>query len=260
MTTTPARILNINGQGSGAGGWWNLGIGFRSSDPESGTAGHSPKAKHVDTDPTPLETYNRPPYFVPNADGSAVQFEVFCHAGTSRGSHNPRSELREMTGKNKADRAAWDGSHGTHAMTGKTRVMQQATKRPGVVVAQIHDAKDDCIELMSTGASWVLRVRNKDGEDDTLPIETNVPLKTEASWTITVSKGVLTVTFMTDGAAHVKTPYNQAPPFQMKGLYFKAGCYGQASVTKNKKHVIPDSEDAFYRVELRDLKVTHTAD
>src|SRR5690606_39755023 len=67
----------------------------------------------------------------------------------------PRTELREFEepdengGDPDSDRAAWDGSSGTHWMKGRSRVKQVAREKPWVCFFQIHDADSDLIRIQT---------------------------------------------------------------------------------------------------------------
>jgi hypothetical protein len=230
--TSPAQILNINGLGTGVGGWWNEGIGFRGSDPEG--------FHHRDIGPNTLKTYSRNPYFLPNATGDGVQFTVYCDgATTSNKTRYPRSELREL--KADGSLASWDGGSGTHTMKGRTKVLYQAPKKPEVVVAQIHGKTGDSLELRSEGTSWRLAV---DNDQEKVHLKSGVALGTEVSWEITMDHGTLLVTI--DG----QLTYHKKPGFKGKGQYFKVGCYAQSNETV-------DSANELFKVEHRGLVVTH---
>ena len=61
----------------------------------------------------------------------------------------PRSELREMTG---AEKASWSNTTGNHVLRLRQAITRLPTVKPQVVTAQIHDAEDDVIEVRLEGS------------------------------------------------------------------------------------------------------------
>ena len=91
-----------------------------------------------------LLTYSNDKYFSVNEDGDAICFRSFSGGATTKGSHNPRSELREMVGKEKA---CWSTTEGEHVMTFTGCTNKLPTTRPSTVIGQVHRGKDDVIEI-----------------------------------------------------------------------------------------------------------------
>jgi hypothetical protein len=229
----PSTFLNINGLGTGTGGIWNEGIGKLGG--------------HVDIDPTTLKTYIESPYYTLNATGTGVQFQVPLAGGTtSINTHYPRSELREYSSL--TTKASWSGSSGRHIMRGASRVMHMGPIKPEVVVAQVHDASDDTLQIHVTGSSatgpqtWRIKVN---GSTVATPL-TNVALGTEVAWDVDVNNGVLTVKL------NGSTAYTGSPGWG-SGQYFKVGCYAQQNTTDQA-----NSSSEYSRVELRNLFVSHS--
>jgi hypothetical protein len=235
-SSDPTTFLNMNGKGSGTGGWWNLGIGFSSG--------------HTDISPSQLQnSYVNSPYYVKNSSGTAVQFQVFMNGGrTSSNTKYPRSELREYQTGSTSTKASWSGSSGRHIMRGKTRIMHMAPEKPEVVVAQMHDGGDDTLQIHVTGSSatgpqtWRLKLHGS----TVATIASSVALGTEVAWDIDVNNGNLTVKI--DGS----TKYTGNPGFG-SGQYFKVGDYPQQNSTDQN-----NSSSEYSRVELRDLFVSHS--
>lgn len=237
-TSDPSTFLNINGKGTGTGGWWNLGIGF-----ESG---------HTDITPTQLQNgYVNSPYYVMNAAGTAVQMQVFMNGGrTSANTKYPRSELREYATGSTSTKASWNGTSGRHIMRGKTKVMHYAPEKCEMVVAQIHDGSDDRLQIRAEASSptasqtWRLSLDGTEVDD----LISGVALGQEVSWEIDVNAGALTVKI--NGA----TAYsNSDAGLPSSGNYFKVGTYVQQNSTDQDN---PSSE--YGRSELRDLFVSHS--
>lgn len=235
-STDPTTFLNINGKGTGTGGWWNLGIGFSSG--------------HTDISPTELQSgYVNSPYYCMNSAASAVQFEVFLNGGTtSANTKYARSELREYAVGSTSTKAAWSGSSGHHIMRGATKVMHLGPNKPEICVAQIHDGSDDTLQIKHMGttatgaADWKLSVNGT----ITATIATAVPIGTEVAWDIDVNNGTLTVKI------NGTTKYTGSPGYG-SGQYFKVGAYPQQNVSDSGN---PSTEYA--RIELRNLFVSHT--
>lgn len=231
----PTTFLNIDGKGTGTGGWWNLGIGFPTG--------------HVDITPTQLQGgYINSPYYCMNSTGTAVQFQVGLNGGTtSNNTKYPRCELREYATGSTSTKAAWSGSSGHHIMRGATKIMHMGPNKPEFTVAQMHDASDDTlqIEAFATSSSgpfdWKLRVNGT----VVATLLAGVPLGTEVAWDIDVNNGALTV--KTNGT----TKYTGTPGWG-SGQYFKAGAYPQQNVTDSGN---PSTEYA--RLEMRNLYVSH---
>jgi hypothetical protein len=236
--TDPSTFLNINGLGNGTGGWWNEGIGFDTG--------------HVDITPTQLQGgYVNSPYYCMNSTGTAVQFQVFMNGGTtSAGTQYPRSELREYATGSTSTKAAWNGTSGTHVLSGATRVMHYAPIKCETVVAQIHDAAQDALQIRAeassaTGAqTWRLSIFGTKVKD----LITGVALGTEVAWEIRVVNGSLTVKI--NGVVQYGPT---SPGFASSGCYFKAGCYSQANSTDQA-----NSSSEYHRIELRNLVCSHS--
>jgi hypothetical protein len=235
-STDPSTMLNINGEGNGTGGWWNLGIGLSSG--------------HVDITPTQLQNnYVNSPYYVANSTSTAVQFQVFCNGGrTSTNTKYPRSELREYATGSTSTKAAWNGASGRHIMRGKSRVMHYAPEKCEMVVAQMHDGSDDTLQIRAEAASatgsqtWRLSINGTEVDD----LISGVALGQEVAWEIDLNNGALTVKI------NGTTQYTGSPGYG-SGQYFKCGCYIQFNSTDQSN---PATE--YGRYELRDLFVSHS--
>lgn len=236
-SSDPSTFLNINGEGTGTGGWWNLGIGF--------------PAGHTDITPTQLQNgYVNSPYYVMNATGTGVQMQVFMNGGrTSTNTKYPRCEFREMAVGSTTTKASWSGTSGRHIMRGKSKVMHFAPEKPEVCVAQAHDASDDILMVHVTGSSatgpqtWRIKVN---GTTVATPL-TNVALGQEVSWDFDLNNGALTVKI------NGSTAYTGNPGYASSGCYFKTGAYAQQNSTDQS-----NSSTEYSRIELRDLFISHS--
>lgn len=236
---TPAEILNINGVDSATGGYWNLGIGFRSGDQEG--------AVHKDITPQTLAAgYIRANYFYPNADNSGVVFRVYMNgAKTSSNTKYPRCELREYN-SNMSTKAAWSGSSGTHILQADARVMHLAPNKQEVVVGQMHDGSDDTLQIRSEGAdgSAVWRA-SINGTEHATSLVTSYSYGTWVTYKTELINGALKIYI--NGTQKISTS-----PGYGSGQYFKAGCYAQQNVDNG------NSASEYAEVELRNLIVTHS--
>lgn len=142
----PAAVLDFGH----TGGWWKLQ--YAPNPPNS-------LFTEVKT-PAELALFERAPYFhtVRDVDGlEAVQFQVHSGAATSPGSTYPRSELRELK-NSKGDLAAWDATHGVHELIIDGRILWTPDAKPNVVIGQIHDSKNDLIEVCPDKAGDGLKI------------------------------------------------------------------------------------------------------
>lgn len=235
-TADPSTFLNINGKGTGDGGWWNLGIGY-----EDG---------HKDITPTELQDgFVDTPYYTMNDARTAVQFQVFMNGGrTSTNTKYPRSELREYEPGSTSTKASWDGGSGHHIMRYKYRVMHMADQKPEVVGGQMHDDSDDTLQIHITGDSatgpetWRLKLFGS----TVTTVASGVALGQEVAIDIDLNDGDLVV--KADGV----TKYTGHPGFGDK-QYFKIGDYPQQN---SRDQDNPSSE--YSRIEVRDLFVSHS--
>lgn len=235
-SSDPSTFLNINGKGTGTGGWWNLGIGFASG--------------HTDITPTQLQNgYVNSPYYTMNATGTAVQHQVFLNGGTtSTNTKYPRCEFREFATGSTSTKASWSGSSGRHIMRGAVKLLHLGPNKPEVVVAQMHDSADDTLQLglYGTSASGPFDVKLRiNGTLTGSALLTGVALGTEVAWDIDVNNGTLTVKI------NGTTKYTGNPGWG-GGQYFKTPLYPQQNVNDSGN---PSTEYA--RVEFRNLFVSH---
>ena len=104
-----------------------------------------------------LSTYSCE-YFRLNEDGDGVVFRANAGGVTTRNSRYPRSELREMTG---GERAAWSNTRGTHTLEVRQAITEVPPAKPEVVAAQIHGGGDDVLQIRLEGRT--LAVQYADG-------------------------------------------------------------------------------------------------
>jgi hypothetical protein len=132
-------------------------------------------------------------------------------------------------------------------MRGATKVMHMEADKPEVVVAQMHDASDDTLQIHVTGSSatgpqtWRLKINGTVAAT----IASGVSLGQEVAWDIDVNNGNLTVKI--DGVSQ----YTGNPGWG-SGQYFKVGDYPQQNSTDYN-----NPSTGYSRVELRNLFVSH---
>ena len=169
-----------------------------------------------------LKTTKIEPYFTLNTEKTAVQFRAPCGGDTTSNSSYPRSELREMNGSSKA---SWSTTSGKHTLVTKQAITSFPPIKPQVVCAQIHDDKDDIIEVLYDGkrgnpGAIAVRFNGKTQNtllDDTYQIGTIFALKIEAA------------------NGYINIYYNDIKKLFLakvgSKMYFKAGCYTQSNVS-----------------------------
>ena len=122
-----------------------------------------PTGKQGDPDtvenPEPATFTNE--FFTLDDTGEAVVFSARGDGVTTKNSHYPRSELREMTGNEKA---SWSNTSGTHTLDVCEAITKVPAGKPEVVAAQIHDGGDDVLQIRLEGPK--LMVQYDDGKSE----------------------------------------------------------------------------------------------
>ena len=183
-----------------------------------------------------LDTFEDESYFF--VAGDSVVFKAPCDGVTTDNSNYPRSELREMVGDKLA---AWSVAEGVHTLTFKGAVQTLPSHKPEVVIGQIHDDKDDVIEILCS--KNIIKVVH----DGTVygVLDPKYILGAVYTITITASKGLITV------------DYNGLPMVKLKNKsskannYFKVGCYTQSNPSKG------DGHGEYGEVWVSSVTVTH---
>ncbi len=203
-----------------------------------GSSGSPTEIKQPD-----LATYKHDEYFHLTPAKSGVLFKAHCGGVTTSGSSYPRSELREMT-NNGTDRASWSTTSGTHTMYIKQAITHIPDTKRHVVAGQIHDSDDDLIVFRLESTHLFI---DHNGKDPT-------------TLTRDYSPGDIFEAKFVAGDGKVAVYYNgvhqEDHPASKSGCYFKAGCYTQASSSKEYNGTYP-SEDEYGEVVIYDLWVKH---
>lgn len=141
----PSDVLTLNGATP-----WKITLPITSSGSVGNGAGSPLEITLPD-----LIGYKKDPYYLAQRGSDGVDEVVFyapSNGATTSGSSNPRTEYREMAGASGTAQAAWATASGTHQLWVVGRVLQLPMVKPQVVLAQIHDAKDD-FTFMADGFS-----------------------------------------------------------------------------------------------------------
>jgi poly(beta-D-mannuronate) lyase len=186
------------------------------------------------------------PWFV-GADG-AVRFRANAGGATTSGSSYPRSELREMSPDGRT-KAAWSTTSGTHTLTVRAAATHLPAAKPQVVMAQVHDASNDVVEIVADGTrvhapgTHSICVRFNGG---TLPncLDDTYRPGTFVTFQISVHDGRIVISY--NGTQKLDLAASDT------GCYFKAGAYTQSNTSKG------DSPDAYGEVRISALQVTHS--
>lgn len=176
-------------------------------------------------------------YFKVSADGRGVVFSAPVDGVTSKNSHYPRSELREMMNNKNA---AWSTTRGTHTMVVTEAITRLPSKKPHVVSAQVHGKTEAPIMIRLEGSDLLVTSYGK----NVTTLTKSYKLGTAFTVKIVAEGGVFTVFYDDKQAARV--------PLALDGCYFKAGVYTQSSTSKGEK------AGEVGEVVIYDLKVTHS--
>ena len=134
---------------------------------------------------------------------------------TTKNSHYPRSELREMNGSAKA---AWSNTSGTHTLDVCEAITQVPSAKPEVVGAQIHDDNDDVLQIRLEGQK--LMVQYDDGKSEQV-LDPAYQLGTPYHVRIIAADSKVDVLYNGEKKAEL--------PLTGSGWYWKVGAYVQAN-------------------------------
>jgi alginate lyase len=184
-----------------------------------------------------LNTFTNP-WFHLDDTRNGVVFTANAGGVTTKNSTYPRSELREMTG---TEKAGWSNTTGNHVLRLRQAVTQLPTVKSHVVTAQIHDATDDVIEVRLEGKRLLVAY---DNGNDKITLDPGYVLDTPFDLEIDAAGG------------HIRVAYNAAPKADIvisgSGWYFKTGSYVQSNPARG------DNPDALGQVVLYSLNVQHS--
>lgn len=247
----PNQLLHIGPDPSGAS-WnhYNLGLGLTSHvDYAQSALGSSPPVGQ--------------PWFYsrtnPTSGKDVVVFSApLGGATTSSNTEYSRSELRELQ-PDGTTKAAWDPKSGDHWIEGIYRIYGlSGLQKPGVVVAQAHDASDDTIQIRTELVSGATKLQIRFNGNLVGTLNSSYVDGTEFYLKLRVNNGTPEVYYTTNLASIPGTPtYTSASYFSAasSGWYWKTGSYNQTNELTDP-NVDPDA--SIIKVEIRELKTWHT--
>ena len=177
-------------------------------------------------------------YFKVNNSRDGVVFSARADGVTTKNSSYPRSELREMNG---GEKASWSNTTGSHTLDVCEAITKTPSSKPEVVAAQIHDGKDDVMQIRLEGKT--LMVQYNDGGSE-IVIDPNYQLGTPYNVRIVAAGGKVDVLYNGQKKAEL--------PLSGSGWYWKVGAYVQSSTSKG------ESPDATGEVTVYSLKNVHS--
>jgi hypothetical protein len=188
--------------------------------------------------PTDLRSFAQDGIFHLNQEGDGVVFRAEVGGATTKNSNYPRSELREMAGSD--EEASWSNTSGSHTLDVRQAITEVPPAKPHVVAAQIHDGKDDVLQIRLEDET--LAVQYNDGNDQVV-IDPAYQLGTPYDLQIVAAD------------SHVVVLYNgeQAADLPLKGSswYYKVGAYTQSNPEKG------DESGSAGEVVVYDLAIDH---
>jgi len=222
--TEPAQVLDLSN--------WKVTLPF-------GSAGNTKSPLEVKQ--PELSNYTTAPWFNPTPACDAVVFRAPVDGVTTKGSRNPRSELREMV-DNGATTASWSSTAGSHMLTVTEAFTHLPDGKPELVGAQIHDADDDITVFRLEGGNLYIT----DGDNPHYKLVTsNYALGTKFEARYVVRDGKVNVYY--NGA--LQTTISN----RFSGAYFKAGAYTQA----NCSNASPCSSSNYGETTIYNVSVFH---
>lgn len=251
----PGAVLHIGPDPSPTVGWNHFNLGYTNGGP------------HTEKSQSELLTFEDKPWWgaVVDADGDpVVEASAPIGGGTTSGSSNPRTELRELK-RNGTERAAWDPAQGDNWIEGIYRFVGLAPGKPECSAVQAHNADDDTLMILTkkrssgTGQDLILKAMFP-GDSNSAQVAVLLPdyqIGTKFYAKLRVNNGDLSVYFTTDLTTIPTIPvYVKASAFTSNPTwYFKTGAYVQANPTSDPS----DSRTAaLTRLQLQKVKVFHT--
>jgi hypothetical protein len=157
-------------------------------------------------------------FFKLNPTRDGVVFSAHGDGVTTKNSHYPRSELREMNG---GEKASWSNTSGSHTLDVCEAITKVPSAKPEVVAAQIHDGADDVLQIRLEGKN--LMVQYNDGKSEAI-IDPNYVLGTPYNVRIIAANSKVDVLYNGQKKAEL--------PLSGSGWYWKVGAYVQSNSTK----------------------------
>ncbi len=186
-----------------------------------------------------LSTFSDATCFFVSDSSDAIVFRAACGGSTTKTSSYSRAELREMKPDGKSEIAWSTEDKVLHQMEVQQAILATPEKKPHVVCAQIHDAKDDLLMVRLEKQKLFIE-RNGAAE---VILDSQYKLGTQFKLHITAGEGRVRVAF--NGEERLNWEVSK------KGCYFKVGCYTQSNVSKG------DAPEAYGEVAVYQLSVSH---
>jgi hypothetical protein len=139
------------------------------------------------------------------------------------------------------DEAAWSNTSGTHTLDVCEAITKVPRAKPEVVAAQIHDGKDDVLQIRLEGKR--LMVQHDDGEAQEV-IDPDYTLGTPYHVRIVAANSKVEVHYNGEKKADL--------PLSGEGWYWKVGAYVQSNSEKG------DGADAVGEVAVYSLANVHS--
>lgn len=168
-----------------------------------------------------------PPYFYNKSD--SITFSVAAGDKTTKGSHYPRSELREMVGGKKAAWKITDNRSLKAVLAINEVPITTSGKQGRIVIGQIHGKDNELCRLYyDNGKVYFYDDRAGSKKKETKFDLKNrlIPLNQPFAYSIEVKNGELTVIVAYEGEAFVASE-KIGSYWTKDSLYFKAGVYCQ---------------------------------
>jgi poly(beta-D-mannuronate) lyase len=177
-------------------------------------------------------------FFKINPSRDGVQFSARGDGVTTKNSHYPRSELREMNGGAKA---SWSNTSGSHTLDVCEAITKVPNAKPEVVAAQIHDDKDDVLQIRLEGQTLIVLYDN--GKSRAV-LDPAYKLGTPYNTRIIAANSSVDVYYNGQKKAEL--------PLSGSGWYWKVGAYVQSNTSKG-------DATAEGEVTVYSLKCVHSA-
>ena len=161
-----------------------------------------------------LATYHSK-FFDLTSARDGIVFNAGADGVTTKNSHYPRSELREMNG---SEKASWSNTSGTHVFDVREAFTKLPSAKPEVVGVQIHDAEDDVMQIRLEGKK--LMVQYHDGKSEAV-LDPDYQLGTPFDTRIVAANGKVDVLYNGEKKAEL--------PLSGSGWYWKVGAYVQSN-------------------------------
>lgn len=189
-----------------------------------------------------LATWNKGGKWFRRLTSGALAFAAPVIGATTKGSENPRSELREMADATGKTGASWSSTDGKHELTIDQAFTRLPDGKPHIVGGQIHDAKND-VSVFRLEGNKLYVTRGNDDHFAVADADYKLGARFEARYV--VEHGIVTAFY--NGREVVSFPA------AFDGAYFRGGAYVQA----NESNAKPATDANYGEVVIYGLTVAH---